>query len=829
MKIRLVTAVWGNDFVSLYLKIALRSLLADGNIPDLAKFNQVVYTIYTTKEDVKALQASETFNELQRYVDVQFRLFTKEDVSSTPTEAHHQLWDKGLKLAKKNGQSLFVIIPDLLYGKGTLLSWTEQLLMSDGAVYSPSSFVTLETVLDEIEARFPGNLNKIQLEKDEIHDLLLRHLHPLAASMLDDSPRRAVHPEHYTSAISPGQGLNIRVFASQPFCINPSSFDSIKYLNPEDHLSKICFAPCTTVSLEPLLKSAGWYYRPNLLDSKTAILNMGAWWAVFGTPASQLESKHSYEIVPSKNILSRKGLLRAKARGLHFRARLTSSTIGYKIWKAILSSGNKRAADLVALAHYLDDFWSGINISSESIFLVPSDLVFHPTFANGLHEKIISSERLSFLQSFLKDHILSPYYLEDGTSIWKNANGTLIHRFNTKTITESMIVNSFRIYIYNEINNDFISNGLLNNNCSSSGIGSDSATISTEPSKPPSNINISSIINENASMEGKYVDLYVNNITHSKKRDVLRYLMLRTELLPGGDWLNARLLVLIRTYLSKGRVGVKEIIFSKLKKYRILKCSALVLKAILSIVTRGWRYFRQNGLSMTALHILYKLKIIKNNFKYSSRFLYIKPTDISHQTLQQFQHLRVLEAAIKVLEHYEKSISLADHTIAPLALIRKRLLEIGMDQANLLNKLEISITSLLDQYPTWSQALFELGFLKLDQGDTQSAIIAFERASKGHLDHYFSSESSNDPRIEASAVLTRLYISEGLTSKSRLAIKNAENDIGANLNYALHLWQIGDVSGAAHHFGKSMDYYSPKWTLPNMPRHISLLNFSLLT
>ena len=48
MKIRLVTVVWGREFVDIFLRIGLRSLLAEGNAPALARAHQVTYTIYTT-------------------------------------------------------------------------------------------------------------------------------------------------------------------------------------------------------------------------------------------------------------------------------------------------------------------------------------------------------------------------------------------------------------------------------------------------------------------------------------------------------------------------------------------------------------------------------------------------------------------------------------------------------------------------------------------------------------------------------------------------------------------------------------------------------------
>ena len=83
MKIRLATVVWGREYAG-YVS-ACRSatpLLAEGNAPDLARAHQVIYTIYTTPEDARLLEAAPAFARLRAAVDVRLALFAAGEAGS---------------------------------------------------------------------------------------------------------------------------------------------------------------------------------------------------------------------------------------------------------------------------------------------------------------------------------------------------------------------------------------------------------------------------------------------------------------------------------------------------------------------------------------------------------------------------------------------------------------------------------------------------------------------------------------------------------------------------------------------------------------------------
>src|SRR5262249_37465472 len=156
-------------------------------------------------------------------------------------------------LARRNDEVLFFIIPDLLYASGTLVRWAQRFVEGKRAVFTIGPQVVLETVLPELEQRVPAQQSSCDLDRDQLRDLLGRHLHPLHAAMRQDEPRRPSHPE-YDLRLVPGRGLVIREIVSHPFCLQPGFYSTLKHYGPEDHLDTLAFEPCSTLSLEPLLK-----------------------------------------------------------------------------------------------------------------------------------------------------------------------------------------------------------------------------------------------------------------------------------------------------------------------------------------------------------------------------------------------------------------------------------------------------------------------------------------------------------------------------------------------------------------------------------------------
>src|SRR5262245_49033107 len=156
MKIRLVTVVWGREFVEVFLRIGLRSLLAEGNAPALARAHQVTYTIYTTPEDRQRLEAEPAFTRLREALNVEFSPFNLSEIDGANPSSHGIFWYRAIALARRRSEVLFFIMPDVLYARGTLLAWARRFESGARAIFTLGPRVALETTLPELEARFPA-------------------------------------------------------------------------------------------------------------------------------------------------------------------------------------------------------------------------------------------------------------------------------------------------------------------------------------------------------------------------------------------------------------------------------------------------------------------------------------------------------------------------------------------------------------------------------------------------------------------------------------------------------------------------------------------------
>ncbi|MBV8170181.1 MAG: hypothetical protein JO021_25585, partial [Alphaproteobacteria bacterium] len=68
MKLRIVTVAWGEAFIDRFLRLALRTLLAPGNIPSLAARHELGYSFFTTPRDADRLLADPLFAQLARMI-----------------------------------------------------------------------------------------------------------------------------------------------------------------------------------------------------------------------------------------------------------------------------------------------------------------------------------------------------------------------------------------------------------------------------------------------------------------------------------------------------------------------------------------------------------------------------------------------------------------------------------------------------------------------------------------------------------------------------------------------------------------------------------------
>jgi tetratricopeptide (TPR) repeat protein len=419
IRVRLTTVIWGSDFVDTFLRLTLRSLLAPGNGPALSAFCETGYTIYTTEDDRRLIEAAPLFAKLRQIIDTRIVTFTTQEIDASHFGSHSDLWVRALDLARRNREVLFFIIPDIVYGDGTLLRWAKRLQQGYRAIYAPGPQVVLETITEELAQRFPSDEQPIVLHGAEMRELLLRHLHPIPLTMDRSSSRRTGHAEYDLRAV-PGCGLVIRVLSSHPFCVDPAFFNELRSFNPCDHLDRLAFEDVTVASAEPLFKHVSWYYRPNRLGSAD-LTQLGFWWNGFSPPACVTESAHIYDIVLRDDAVWRQDRARAAAGGAFMRSQLAAASLTARLFLGLAQQGFSNTARFLAAASLVAIVRRRLLLSGDETLLVPRDSAFGGE-TGALAWRLIAEGNIEAILLLLRNHIVT--YGSDGRAA--TLNGTLV-------------------------------------------------------------------------------------------------------------------------------------------------------------------------------------------------------------------------------------------------------------------------------------------------------------------------------------------------------------------------------------------------------------------
>src|SRR5262249_3087592 len=103
-KFQLVTTVWGQWYVDVFLKFNIPSLPAPGNIPKLCARQQGRYVIFTRRSDAKRIAESDAYARLSQRLPVEIEALPDRLFAGNPHVIHLELWNRAAKVAAKRGE-----------------------------------------------------------------------------------------------------------------------------------------------------------------------------------------------------------------------------------------------------------------------------------------------------------------------------------------------------------------------------------------------------------------------------------------------------------------------------------------------------------------------------------------------------------------------------------------------------------------------------------------------------------------------------------------------------------------------------------------------------
>ena len=187
MLFHIITSVWGERHVDLFLDLTLPSILSARNLPSLAERGEIVYRFFTTPSARARIEAGLITRRLRAIARVEYVIPLGD---ATPAADWHVHWNhRSAAEAKLAGAIVFFIPPDTLWTNGSLEHMANLIAAGWRGVASPFIEVASETTVHEARTRFlDPESGALTIEPTAMWPFARRHVHPLHALAVPGGP-----------------------------------------------------------------------------------------------------------------------------------------------------------------------------------------------------------------------------------------------------------------------------------------------------------------------------------------------------------------------------------------------------------------------------------------------------------------------------------------------------------------------------------------------------------------------------------------------------------------------------------------------------------------
>jgi hypothetical protein len=222
LRFHFITAVWGEAYTELFLRLVLPNQLSAGNLGFFRdKPGSATFKVYTTQRDAERIRASPAYARLAEAVTPDISLVEDIDLSgkySALTQCHR----RAIASADAVGAALVFLSPDLIWSDGTFRRLWQLAHTGTRVVMVGSIRVAKETFVPEYLARhLSPAVGMAGVGSRPLVALALKHLHPLSQSLFWDSDRfDSIGPSHLYWRVG-SDGMLVRAFHLHPLMVNP--------------------------------------------------------------------------------------------------------------------------------------------------------------------------------------------------------------------------------------------------------------------------------------------------------------------------------------------------------------------------------------------------------------------------------------------------------------------------------------------------------------------------------------------------------------------------------------------------------------------------------
>ena len=367
----MATAVWGDWYINAHLTANLRTLLADGNLPELTRRYELTYRVYTGRSDVTRIMSSPAMQEISRLMPVEVEILSEQRLAD-PIATHQWAWGQATSYAKESGRFVLFMPPDVAWADKSFAHVADLLTAGKKAIFMTYLRVVSETFVPALQKCRKEAEGVIALAGRDMVALALQHLHPLMAAHCHDSPYFPSHSEMILWPVR-NEGMLVRVLAREMFLYDPTYIEMTKQLlvggtyDPREMVFVNDSDNLFAISLAPLGKDVSWHMEYRKATSWT----LGRWWLGYDSPLNDFIAGTC--IRWHTGVQTAKAWRRQEIKSNRLVRDATAVREGMRIWRVINDMGCQIAATMLALVTGGDLLAKAISSLSPAVIFVPSD------------------------------------------------------------------------------------------------------------------------------------------------------------------------------------------------------------------------------------------------------------------------------------------------------------------------------------------------------------------------------------------------------------------------------------------------------------------------
>jgi hypothetical protein len=238
--------VWGAGYVRTYLDVCLPTHLSDGNLGALGGAGEHTYTLFTTADDFRVIEASRAFERLRGMVRVEVEILSPPGEGVNKYKLKTSCYRHAFEAASGRGAAIFALNADMVLADGFVRRSAELLERGVRLIEVPGPRGVGAAISSALNSNFrSADGVAISVSTRQLADLWLANMHPQLAQHNVEGPEgEPFHPSHLYWLVE-GEGVMIRGFHLYPIVVRPPkgeiSFngtiddDLVANLNLRDH------------------------------------------------------------------------------------------------------------------------------------------------------------------------------------------------------------------------------------------------------------------------------------------------------------------------------------------------------------------------------------------------------------------------------------------------------------------------------------------------------------------------------------------------------------------------------------------------------------------